>query len=417
MTKRVVVTGIGVVSPIGNNVEDMWESIKGGRHGIGVVTRFSIEGSKAIMAAEVKDYDFGDRRAAKRLDRSNQMAMTAAREAYADAGLVCGKDDDPETYNVDPNRFGVYGSSGIGGICTFENEVVKCVEKGNMNRGSAMLVPMMMPNAIAGNISMDLNAKGPSMCISSACATGTHTIGEAFRNIKYGYSDVIMAGSAESVLSPVAYSGFANMTAMASTDDPDRASIPFDADRNGFVLGEGAGFIVLEELEHALARGARIYGEMVGYGASSDAYHITMPEPEGEGAARCMQLALEEAGISAGEISYINAHGTSTPYNDKFETAAVKKVFGENTKVPMSSTKSMTGHLLGGAGGLEAVICTKAMVEGYIPPTVGLKNPDPELDLDYVPNQGRDAELEYVMSNSLGFGGHNGSIIFKKYED
>ena len=417
MANRVVITGIGVVSPVGNNVADMWDSIKAGRHGIGVVTRFDIEGSKAKMAAEVKDYDFGDKRAAKRLDRSNQMAMTAAREAYHDAGLVCGKEDDPADYNVDPNRFGVYGSTGIGGVTTFEGEVTKCVTKGNLNRGSAMLVPMMMPNAVAGNISMDLNAKGPSFCVSSACATGTHAIGEAFRNIKFGYSDVIMAGSTESVLSPVAYSGFANMTAMSSSEDPDRASIPFDKDRNGFVLGEGAGFVVLEELEHAKNRGAKIYGEVVGYGASSDAYHITMPEPEGEGAARCMSLALEEAGIEPGKISYINAHGTSTPYNDKFETAAVKKVFGDDTKVPMSSTKSMTGHLLGGAGGLEAVICAKAIEDGFIPPTVGLQNPDPELDLDYVPNVGRDADLEYVMSNSLGFGGHNGSLIIKKYED
>ena len=408
MERRVVVTGLGVVSPVGNNIDEMWASIKSGKHGIAPITRFDTEGHKVTLAAEVKDFDFGDRRAAKRLDIADQYALVEAREAVADSGIVSGE-------NVDPDRFGIYGGTGIGGIATLESEVTKCIKKGNMARASALLVPMMMPNAIAGNISMEFNAKGPSFGIVSACASGTHTIGEAYRNIKHGYNDVIMAGGAESVLAPVSFSGFANMTAMNTTTDPDRASIPFDVDRNGFILGEGAGFLILEELEHAKARGAKIYGEIAGYGATSDAYHITSPDPEGKGAAKAIQMALDDAGIKPEDVDYINAHGTGTPYNDAFETIAIKKVFGDDTKVPVSSTKSMTGHLLGAAGGLEAVICAKAIVEGFIPPTVGLQNQDPELDLDYVPNTGREADLEYVLSNSLGFGGHNGTLLMKKY--
>ena len=408
MERRVVVTGLVVVSPVGNNIDEMWASIKAGKHGIAPITRFDTEGHKVTLAAEVKDFDFGDRRAAKRLDIADQYALVAAREAVADSGIVSGE-------NVDPDRFGIYGGTGIGGIATLESEVTKCIKKGNMARASALLVPMMMPNAIAGNISMEFNAKGPSFGIVSACASGTHTIGEAYRNIKHGYNDVIMAGGAESVLAPVSFSGFANMTAMNTTTDTDRASIPFDVDRNGFILGEGAGFLILEELEHAKARGAKIYGEIAGYGATSDAYHITSPDPEGKGAAKAIQMALDDAGIKPEDVDYINAHGTGTPYNDAFETIAIKKVFGDDTKVPVSSTKSMTGHLLGAAGGLEAVICAKAIVEGFIPPTVGLQNQDPELDLDYVPNTGREADLEYVLSNSLGFGGHNGTLLMKKY--
>ena len=408
MERRVVVTGLGVVSPVGNNIDEMWASIKAGKHGIAPITRFDTEGHKVTLAAEVKDFDFGDRRAAKRLDIADQYALVAAREAVADSGIVSGE-------NVDPDRFGIYGGTGIGGIATLESEVTKCIKKGNMARASALLVPMMMPNAIAGNISMEFNAKGPSFGIVSACASGTHTIGEAYRNIKHGYNDVIMAGGAESVLAPVSFSGFANMTAMNTTTDTDRASIPFDVDRNGFILGEGAGFLILEELEHAKARGAKIYGEIAGYGATSDAYHITSPDPEGKGAAKAIQMALDDAGIKPEDVDYINAHGTGTPYNDAFETIAIKKVFGDDTKVPVSSTKSMTGHLLGAAGGLEAGICAKAIVEGFIPPTVGLQNQDPELDLDYVPNTGREADLEYVLSNSLGFGGHNGTLLMKKY--
>ena len=408
MEKRVVVTGLGVVSPVGNDIETMWESIKAGKHGIGRITRFDLEGHKVTLAAEVKNFDFGDKRAARRLDIADQYALVAAREAVADSGIVSGE-------NVDSDRFGVYGGTGIGGLATLESEVTKCVKKGTTARASALLVPMMMPNAVAGNISMGFKAKGASFGIVSACAAGTHNIGEAYRNIKHGYNDVVIAGGAESVLAPVSFSGFSNMTAMNTTTDPDRASIPFDEDRAGFILGEGAGFLILEELEHAEKRGAEIYAEIVGYGATSDAYHITSPDPEGEGAAKAIKMAIEDAGITPDDVNYINAHGTGTPYNDAFETIAIKKVFGEDTKVPVSSTKSMTGHLLGAAGGLEAVICAKAIVENFIPPTAGLQKQDPELDLDYVPNVGRKAELNYVLSNSLGFGGHNATLIMKKY--
>ncbi|MFR6258708.1 MAG: beta-ketoacyl-ACP synthase II, partial [Anaerovoracaceae bacterium] len=407
---RVVITGLGVISPVGNDVESMWNSVKSGKHGIGQITHFDLEGHKVTLGAEVKDFDFGDKRAAKRLDISNQYALVAAREAIADSGIVSGE-------NVEPGRFAVYGGTGIGGITTMEADVTKCTKKNTPGRASALLIPMVMPNAIAGNISMELNAQGASFGIVSACAAGTHNLGEAYRNVKHGYNDVVLAGGAESVFSPVCFSGFSNMTAMNTTTDPDRASIPFDADRAGFILGEGAGFLILEELEHAKQRNAEIYGEIVGYGATSDAYHITSPAPDGEGAANSMRMALSDAGISPEDIDYINAHGTGTPYNDAFETIAIKKVFGENTKVPVSSTKSMTGHLLGAAGGLEAVICVKAINEGFIPPTIGLKNPDPELDLDYVPNEGRKADIKYVMSNSLGFGGHNGTLVMKKYEE
>lgn len=410
MNRRVVITGMGVVSPVGNNVTDMWESIRNGRHGIAEITLFDLENHKVTMGAEVKNYDFGDKKAAKRLDRVDQFALTAAKEAMRDAGLVSGE-------NVDPDRFGVYCGTGIGGVITLESEVVKCVKRDNMARASALMIPMVMPNGISGNISMAFQARGASMGIVSACAAGTHNIGEAYRSIKHGYNDVLLAGAAESVFTPVCFSGFSNMTAMSTRTDPDRCSTPFDLDRDGFVLGEGAGILVLEEMEHARARGARIYGEVAGYGATSDAYHITSPAPDGEGAAKSMRMALQDAGIGPQDIGYINAHGTGTPYNDAFETIAVKKVFGEDTKVPVSSTKSMTGHLLGGAGGLEAVICIKAITEGFIPPTAGLLKRDPELDLDYVPNVGRWADLHYVLSNSLGFGGHNGTLIMKKYEE
>lgn len=409
MNKRVVITGLGAVSPVGNNVPDTWDSIRNGRHGIAEITLFDLKNHKVTMGAEVKNFDYGDKRAAKRLDRVSQFALTAAREAIASSGIISGE-------NVNPDRFGVYCGTGIGGVITLENEVAKCTRRDNMARASAMMIPMVMPNGISGNISMEFNAKGASMGIVSACAAGTHNIGEAYRNIRHGYNDVVIAGAAESVFAPVCFSGFSNMTAMSTRTDPGRCSTPFDMERDGFILGEGAGILILEELEHALARGADIYGEIAGYGATSDAYHITSPAPDGEGAAKSMMMALEDAGIKPEDIDYINAHGTGTPYNDAFETIAVKKVFGENTRVPVSSTKSMTGHLLGAAGGLEAVICTQAINEDFIPPTAGLEKPDPELNLDYVPNTGRKSDLKYVMSNSLGFGGHNGTLIIRKYE-
>lgn len=409
MNKRVVITGLGAVSPVGNNASDTWDSIRNGRHGIAEITLFDLKNHKVTMGAEVKNFDYGDKRAAKRLDRVSQFALTAAREAIASSGIISGE-------NVNPDRFGVYCGTGIGGVITLENEVAKCTRRDNKARASAMMIPMVMPNGISGNISMEFNAKGASMGIVSACAAGTHNIGEAYRNIRHGYNDVVIAGAAESVFAPVCFSGFSNMTAMSTRTDPGRCSTPFDMERDGFILGEGAGILILEELEHALARGADIYGEIAGYGATSDAYHITSPAPDGEGAAKSMMMALEDAGIKPEDIDYINAHGTGTPYNDAFETIAVKKVFGENTRVPVSSTKSMTGHLLGAAGGLEAVICTQAINEDFIPPTAGLEKPDPELNLDYVPNTGRKSDLKYVMSNSLGFGGHNGTLIIRKYE-
>lgn len=409
MEKRVVITGIGAVTPVGNTVAASWESIKAGKHGFEEIKQFDIEPQKVKMGAEVKDFDFGDKRAAKRLDQSSQFALIAAEEAMKDSGIVSGE-------NVAPERFGIFGGTGIGGITTLENEVTKCVKRDNVTRASALLVPMVMPNAISGNLAIKFQAKGTCFGVVSACASGTHSLGEAFRNVKHGYSDVVLAGSAESVFTPVCFSGFANMTAMSTRTEPGRCSTPFDAERDGFVLGEGAGFLILEELEHALARGAKIYGEIVGYGATCDAYHITSPAPDGEGAAKAMELAIEEAGITPDQIDYINAHGTGTPYNDLFETNAIKKVFGDDTKVPVSSTKSMTGHLLGAAGGIETIFCIKAINDSFIPATIGLEKPDPELTLDYVPNKGRDAELNYVLSNSLGFGGHNGTLIVKKFE-
>ncbi len=407
MEKRVVITGMGAVTPLGNNVSDFWTGIKEGKNGIDTITHFDISEHKAIMGAEVKNFEYFDKRAAKRLDPSSQYGLTAAIEAVAQSGIVSGE-------NVDPGRFGVYAGTGIGGITTLESEVRKSIEKG-VSKTSALLVPMVIPNMLAGNISIEFNAKATCIGLVTACAAGTHAIGEAYRNIKHGYADVMIAGAAEASFAPTCFAGFANMTALSTRTDKDRCSTPFDKERDGFVMGEGAGFFVLEELEHAKARGAVIYGEVAGYGTTSDAYHMTSPSPTGEGAAAAMKMAIEDAKIEPGRIDYINAHGTGTPYNDAFETLAVKTVFGEKTTVPMSSTKSMIGHLLGAAGAVEAIISAKAILDGFIPATINLKVPDPELDLDYVPNVGREEKLEYALSNSLGFGGHNGTLIFKKY--
>jgi len=407
MEKRVVITGMGAVTPLGNNVSDFWDGIKAGKNGIDTITHFDISEHKAIMGAEVKNFEYFDKRAAKRLDPSSQYGLTAAIEAVAQSGIVSGE-------NVDPGRFGVYAGTGIGGITTLESEVRKSIEKG-VSKTSALLVPMVIPNMLAGNISIEFNAKATCIGLVTACAAGTHAIGEAYRNIKHGYADVIIAGAAEASFAPTCFAGFANMTALSTRTDKDRCSTPFDKERDGFVMGEGAGFFVLEELEHAKARGAVIYGEVAGYGTTSDAYHMTSPSPTGEGAAAAMKMAIEDAKIEPARIDYINAHGTGTPYNDAFETLAVKTVFGDKTTIPMSSTKSMIGHLLGAAGAVEAIISAKAIMDGFIPATINLKVPDPELDLDYVPNIGREAKLEYTLSNSLGFGGHNGTLIFKKY--
>lgn len=411
MDKRVVITGLGAVAPVGNNADDFWDGIKNGKNGIDKITLFDTTYQKAIMGGEVKDFEYEDKRAAKRLDRHCQFGLTAAREAMKDSGIVSGE-------NVDPFRFGVIAGTGIGGITTLEEETKKSAlkeEEKAYSRVSALLVPMVIPNILAGNISIEVNAKATSIGLVTACAAGTHSIGEAYRNIKHGYADVMLAGAAEAAFAPVCFAGFANMTALSTRTDKDRCSTPFDKERDGFVMGEGSGFLVLEELEHALARGAKIYGEIAGYGTTCDAYHVTSPSPSGDGAAAAMRMAIAEAGIQPDQIDYINAHGTGTPYNDAFETIAIKTVFGADTKVPVSSTKSMTGHLLGAAGAIEAIICTKALGDDFIPPTINYKVPDEELDLDYVPNEGRSKELNYVISNSLGFGGHNGTILIKKF--
>lgn len=411
MLNRVVVTGMGALTPIGNNLKDFWSSAKNGKCGIDKITRFSLENHKVTLAAEIKNLnieDYIEKREAKRIDRYCQLALIAAEEAIKDSSL--------DLESIDRDRFGVIASSGIGGIETIEKEEEKLLNKGP-NRVSPMTIPMIISNMAAGNIAIKYGAKGICTSIVTACATGTNSIGEAFRAIKYGNSDIMICGGAEASITPLSIAGFANMTALNTTEDKERASIPFDKERNGFVMGEGAGILVLESLEHAIKRGAKIYGEIIGYGANCDAYHITSPSPEGEGAAKCMELAIKEGNIDKEEISYINAHGTSTPYNDKFETRAIKKLFGDFAyKIPVSSTKSMTGHLLGAAGAIEAIVCIKSLEEGFIHPTIGLKVKDEECDLDYVPLKGRDMELKYALSNSLGFGGHNATLLFKRWE-
>lgn len=409
--RRVVVTGLGVISPVGNDKETFWTNIKNGVCGIDKVTRFDASDYSCQVAGEVKDFDptqYIEKKDAKRMDRYTQFSVAAAKMAIEDSGLDLEK--------VDLNRFGVITGSGIGGIETFEAQMKTMLEKGP-GRVSPFFIPMMISNIAAAQIAIMTGAKGANFNVTSACASGTNAIGEAFRNIKYGACDVMCTGGAEAAVTPISFAGFCNMKAMTTrNDDPKRASIPFDADRDGFVLSEGAGILILEELEHAKARGARIYCEMVGYGATDDAFHITAPAENGEGGARAMQLAIDEAGVPVSAVDYINAHGTSTPYNDKFETAAIKTVFGSHAKeLAVSSTKSMTGHLLGGAGGVEGAICALSLKEGYIPQTIGLEKPDPDCDLDYVTDGGREQEIQFALSNSLGFGGHNASILFKKY--
>jgi 3-oxoacyl-[acyl-carrier-protein] synthase II len=406
---RVVITGMGTVCPIGNNVEEAWQGIRDGVCGIDTITKYDPSQEKCKVGAEVKDFVYPDKRAGKRLDLSSQYAIVAGREALDQAGIVSGE-------NVDPDRFGIYVGSGIGGIMTLEGQIKKAALKDSTKHVSALMIPMTIVNLVGGNMAIEFQAKGPCIGMVTACATGTHSIGEAVKEIRHGYADVMLAGGTEAAFAKITCSGFGNMTATTTRTEPLRASTPFDKERDGFVMGEGAGILVLESLEHAEARGAEILGEIVGYGSTCDAYHITAPAPGGEGAAKAMEMALKEADIDPEKIDYINAHGTGTPMNDLCETQAVKSVFGDDTKVPMSSTKGNIGHLLGGAGGVEAVFSMKAILDGFIPPTIGYKVPDEELDLDYVPNEGRDAELIYTMSNSLGFGGHNGTLIFKKYE-
>ena len=409
MERRVVITGLGAITPLGNNVEEFWKGIKEGKCGIDQITKFDASEFKVKLAAEVKGYnpeDYFDRREAKRLDLFSQYAMIASREAWKDSGL------DKETENME--RVGVVVGSGIGGIQTIETENKKCNEKGP-DRVSPMYIPMGILNMATGNVAIDIGAKGESMAMVTACASGTHCIGESFRMIKHGYQDVVLAGGTEAGITPLSIAGFTNIKALTKAEDKNRASIPFDKERSGFVMAEGAGVVVLEEYEHAKARGAKIYAEIVGYGATSDAYHITSPAPGGEGGARAMKLAMEEGNVKPEEITYINAHGTSTHLNDSCETQAIKTALGEENarKVMVSSTKGHTGHLLGAAGAVEAIICSKAIQEGFVPATINYKVPDEECDLDVVPNEGRKAEIKYAISNSLGFGGHNSSLLFK----
>ena len=412
MERRVVITGLGALTPIGNNTEEFWNGIKEGKCGIDEIKSFDISNFKVKLAAELKGYnpeDYFDKREAKRLDKFSQYAMIVAREAWKDSGL------DKETENME--RVGIIIGSGIGGIQTIETEHEKCMTKGP-DRVSPMYIPMGISNMATGNVAIDIGAKGESMAMVTACASGTHCIGESFRMVKHGYQDVVLAGGTEAGITPLGIAGFTNIKALTKSEDKTRASIPFDKERSGFVMGEGSGVIVLEELEHARKRGARIYAEVVGYGATSDAYHITSPAPEGEGGARAMKLAMEDGKVNPEEITYINAHGTSTHLNDSCETQAIKTALGEENakKVMVSSTKGHTGHLLGAAGGVEAIVCAKAIEEGFVPATINYKVPDEECDLDIVPNEGREVDIKYAISNSLGFGGHNSSILLKKYE-
>lgn len=413
MTKRrVVVTGIGTINPIGHNVEETWKSIEEGRCGIAPISLFDTKGMKVALAGEVKDFDvtkYIDKKEAKKMDRFIQMGMIASKEAMLDSGL--------DIINIDSHRFGVIVSSGIGGLGSIEKNY-QTGEKRGFDRVSPFFIPMTISNLAAGHIAIAYHAQGLCTCPVTACAGGTNAIGDAFRNIRDGYQDVMIAGGCEASVTPLGIGGFTSMKALSDATDPNRASIPFDKERNGFVMGEGAGILILEELEHALNRSAHIYGEMTGYGVSCDAHHITAPLPNGEGGAYAMQNALDDAGISYDVIDYINAHGTSTHLNDLCETEAIKSVFKEHAyKLAVSSTKGHTGHCLGAAGGIEAVLSVLALKHDFIPPTLNYQVKDEECDLNVVPNIGVKKDLHYVMSNSLGFGGHNASIIFKEYDN
>ena len=412
MEKRVVITGLGAITPIGKNVEETWKGIENGVCGIDKISLFDTTNFKTSLAAEIKDYqalDYFEPKQAKRFDRSSQFAMISAREAVKDSGIT--------TENTNFERVGVFVSSGIGGLRTIQEQCeINCL-KGN-NRVSPMFIPMSIANMPAGNIAIEFGFKGESISIVTACASSTHAIGEAYKTIKQGYEDVIIAGGTEASICSVGIAGFENMKALYTGEDKSRASIPFDKERSGFVMGEGAGMVILEELEHAKKRGAKIYAELIGFGSTSDAYHITSPDPEGNSSARAMTRAMEDAKIKPEDIDYINAHGTSTHLNDSTETLAIKKALGDaSKKVMVSSTKGNTGHLLGAAGGVEAIISVKAIENQLVPATINYKEKDEECDLDIVPNNPRKANVNIAMSNSLGFGGHNACIILKKYKD
>lgn len=408
--RRIVITGMGAVTPIGNSVEEFWAGLMSGKSGAGPITRFDASNHSSKIAAELKDFNpdnYIDAKASRRMDPFVQYAVAAAKMAMDDSGLQI----TPEN----AERVGVIIGSGIGGVDTWETQHKALLDKGP-GRVSPFFVPMLIANMGSGQVSIMFGAKGPNTTVVTACASGTHSIGDAYEIIKRGDADAMITGGAEAAICPLSCAGFCNAQAFTTrNDEPERASRPFDAERDGFLIGEGAGILVLEELEHALARGAKIHAEVIGYGLTGDAYHMTSPAPNGEGAARCMTMALKSAGIKPEDVSYINAHGTSTELNDKYETMAIKTAFGDYAyKVAISSTKSMTGHLLGAAGAVEAIACVRALEEGIIPPTINYENPDPNCDLDYVPNVPRKADLEIAISNSLGFGGHNGTLVFKK---
>ena len=410
--ERVVITGMGAVTPIGNTAQEYWNALLDGKNGIAPITRFNTEGYKASVAGEVKDFDatmYIDKREAKRMDRNCHFALAAAAQAMEQAGLKKGM--------YDPFRAGTFVGSGVGGIQTISDEQSVLDTRGP-RRISPFCIPMMIGNMASAYVSMTYGCKGSSFSTVSACASGTHAIGEGMRAIRHGYLDVTVVGGTEAGIVPIAVAGFSNMHALSTESDPEKACCPFDARRNGFVMGEGAGILVLESLSHAKARGATILAEVAGYGTTSDAYHITSPDPTGEGPARAMQMAIEDAGLTYSDIDYINAHGTSTPINDKSETNAIKMAFGADAqRVKISSTKSMTGHLLGAAGAVEAIACAIAVQENKIPPTIHYEQPDEECDLNYVPNQAVQCPVRAAISNSLGFGGHNATILIRKYED
>lgn len=412
MNHRVVITGMGVVSPLGNDRETFWDALLSGKSGIGPITHFDASQFPSRIAGEVKHFDplnYMEKKDARRMDRFVQFAVAAAKMALEDAAF--------DMQSIDPDRVGVYIGSGIGGLNTWEEQHRILLEKGP-RRVSPFFIPMMIANMASGQVSIMTGAKGPNSAAISACATGTHAIGDAFRIIQRGEADAMLAGGAEATITPTAFAGFSSMKALSTSrnDEPTKASRPFDRDRDGFVMSEGSGVLLLERLEHAIARGARIYAEVAGYGMSGDAYHLTSPAPGGEGAARCMKRALKDAGLRPEEVGYINAHGTSTDYNDALETMAIKSTFGAHAhEVAISSTKSMTGHLLGAAGAVEAIATALALKDQILPPTINYETPDPECDLDYVPNESRRAEITAAISNSLGFGGHNATIALKKF--
>ena len=409
--RRVVITGMGTVNPLGHNVAQTWQAVRDGVCGIAPITHYDASAQKVHLAAEVKDWDptsVLDKKEVRHMARFSQLAMASAKEAVADSGL--------DLESLDRTRCGVIVSSGVGGIALTESEQMRCSEKG-FDRASPFYIPSTIANMGTGLIAIAFGFQGMCTCPVTACAGGSNAVGDAFRHIRDGYAEVMLCGGAEAAVTPLSMGGFTTMRALHVGDDPNRASIPFDAQRSGFVMGEGAGILVLEEYEHAKARGAKVYAEVVGYGATCDAYHMTAPAPHGEGGARAMAQALADGGVAPEQVGYINAHGTSTPLNDSGETDAIKTVFGDHAyKLAVSSTKSMTGHMLGAAGAVEAIFSALTLKEGYLPATIHYQEPDPACDLDYVPNEGREAQVEYVLSNSLGFGGHNACVLFKKWE-